>query len=125
VVSVTSWVMAELVRVFHKLSTTEAQAMVDALVESRVPFVWKGTSVKRVLRTDLSLQEEILLLLAGETAPIPMEELQRWTGYEDAGYFRRLLRKLDKDRWVHYSDGMVEILPPGSGVVMRLIQKRA
>src|SRR5713101_513921 len=35
-----SWVLAELLRVFHGISTEEAQQIVDALVERKHPLIW-------------------------------------------------------------------------------------
>src|SRR5712664_1578229 len=36
-----SWVMAELVRIFHQVSLADAQATVNALVERKHPIVWQ------------------------------------------------------------------------------------
>ena len=40
VVSASNWILAELVRVFHNLSIEEAQQLVDAIAERRVPLIW-------------------------------------------------------------------------------------
>src|SRR3972149_2191947 len=60
VLAVTSWVMAELVRVFHGVSTEEAQTLVDVLAERRIPLVWKSGEIRRVLNPDLPLKDQIL-----------------------------------------------------------------
>ncbi|MBK8009408.1 MAG: hypothetical protein IPK23_14050 [Rhizobiales bacterium] len=40
-----SWVLAELVRIFHGVSIQEAQDAVDALIERKLPLIWDlGTS---------------------------------------------------------------------------------
>jgi hypothetical protein len=49
------WVMAEFVRIFHGLSTDEATATVDALVERTTPLIWEVNGKKRILNTDLPL----------------------------------------------------------------------
>src|SRR5690606_29767773 len=41
VVAIASWVMAELVRIFHNVSTKEAQDTVDALIERKTPLIWE------------------------------------------------------------------------------------
>src|SRR5260370_40273645 len=46
VVSLCNWVMGELVRVFHGLTVTDAQKVVDALVEVRIPVIWSDGAVK-------------------------------------------------------------------------------
>ena|SRR5215831_1318490 len=43
VLSSCNWIMAELVRVYHNLSTEEAQRLADTLVERRIPLIWRGT----------------------------------------------------------------------------------
>lgn len=123
VVGIASWIMAELLRVFHNLTTDQAQAMVDALVDTRIPFVWKSASAKRVLRKDMSLHDEVLLLLAGEPLPVQISDLLKWTGYKNKGYFLRLLRKLHDDRLVHLSEDRseVQILPPGTTAVADIV----
>src|SRR5258708_576089 len=35
-----SWIMAELVRIFHGVTTEEAQQTVDALIERKSPIIW-------------------------------------------------------------------------------------
>ena len=49
VLSMTSWIVAELVRVFHGVSTEEAQAVVNNLAERRLPLAWKSGDIRRVL----------------------------------------------------------------------------
>src|SRR6185437_16022447 len=63
VYSMSSWIMAELVRIFHGVSTHEAQEAVDALVERKLPLIWDTGAVKRVLDTDLSNRDQTLALL--------------------------------------------------------------
>jgi hypothetical protein len=117
VLSNCNWIMAELIRVYHGLSTVEAQRLVDALVERRVPLIWEGEDVRRVLNPKLSLQDQVLLLVS--TAPaeqLSTADLIDWTGTKNKAYFRTLLRKLHQKRLIEFSsDGSrVQILPPGS-----------
>jgi hypothetical protein len=44
-----SWLMAELVQIFHNVTLIEAQEAVDSLVERRHPLVWEVEDKKRVL----------------------------------------------------------------------------
>ena len=43
-----SWVLAELVRIFHGVPIQEAQEAVDALAERKVPLIWQIGDMKRV-----------------------------------------------------------------------------
>ncbi len=126
VLAISSWVMAELVRVFHGLSADEAQQVVDALVERRVPLVWTGEDVRRVLDPNLPLKDQVLLLLGSSPSRIRLADLLSWCGYKDKGYFLRLLRRMHRDRLVQLSadESSVQILPPGSKAVEALVESR-
>ncbi len=126
VLSMASWVMAELVRVFHTLTTDEAREVVDALIERRVPLVWQSGSMKRVLDPKLPLKDQILLLLSSAPAEVSVDDLIAWTGYKKRAYFIRLLRKLHDSRLVELGNegASVLILPPGAEAVQKFIESK-
>lgn len=127
VLSMCNWVMAELVRVFHKLATvTEAQKVVDLLAEVRIPVIWSDGNVKRVLRPELRLNEQLLLLVAASVPDVTSQELIDWTEYDDKKYFMRTLRGLHTKRFLEFTEGTdkVKILPPGAKFVMDLVRKK-
>jgi len=123
VLSMANWVMAELVRVLHGLTVDEVQALVDGLAERRVPLVWQGQSAKRVLDPDLSLKDQLLLLIHSAPTPVFTADLLSWTGYKSKAYFLRLLRQMRAQRLVELSGDETEVhtLPPGSLYVEKLI----
>jgi hypothetical protein len=125
VVSASSWIMAELIRVLHGLDTKEAQRIADDLSERRIPLVWKSGDLRRVLRVGLSLKDQVLLLLASTVTRTPLESLFTWSGYKDMNYFRRCIRELHSNRLIefHESAGEVELLPPGAEYVAKLVVK--
>ena len=126
VISVCNWIMAELIRVFHKTSIHEAQTIVDALSELRIPLIWQADDVKRVLDTTLNLRSQVLLLTATSPGRVHAEELLRWCDYKDRKYFFKLLRQLHSKRLIEYrADETLEILPPGSQIVSQLIAAKA
>jgi hypothetical protein len=116
VVSISSWILAELVRVFHTLSTDEAQRVVTELVERRLPLVWRSGDLRRVLKPELPLRSQVLVLLASASTKVRSDELLRWTGYKSKSYFTRLLRQLHDGRLIEFDEvgGEVELLPPGA-----------
>lgn len=122
VLSLSNWIMAELVRVLHGLTLQEAQQIVDALAERRVPLVWVGDGVRRVLNPTLPLKNQVLLLLASSPTPALTAELMGWTGYKNRAYFLRLLRGMHEERLLELStdQARVEILPPGADAAQRL-----
>jgi hypothetical protein len=119
VLALANWIMAELVRVFHGMTTDEAQRVVDALAERRLPLVWQIGDVKRVLDPSISLKGQILLLLCSSSTQILVGDLHSWIEYENVKYFRSLLRDLHTNRFLELSDNekCVEILPPGTRYV--------
>jgi hypothetical protein len=127
VLSMSNWIMGELVRVYHNLTTAQAQQLVDALVEVRLPAVWTGDDgVKRVLETSLKLNEEILLLAAVSMPDVTAEQLIEWIEYDDVKYVMRTIRNLHKNRLIEFTEktGRVRILPPGTKAVEQLIRKK-
>jgi hypothetical protein len=126
VVSMSSWIMGELVRVFHKVSVQEAQEIVDSLVERRIPLVWNIAGMKRVLDPNLSLKDQILLLISSSPTPVLIDDLFLWCDYNNRQYFAKTLRQLHKIRFLELSTALntVQILPPGSLYISQLIAAR-
>ncbi len=116
VLGMVNWVMAELVRVFHSLSTTDAQQVVTQLVERRIPIIWQIGDIKRVLDTTLKLPDQTLLLIASCPAVCDTDELFTWLDYKNRGYFNKLLRDLHAKRMIELSSDSTsaQILPPGA-----------
>jgi hypothetical protein len=116
VLALANWIMAELVRVFHNMTTDEAQKVVDVLAERRLPLVWQIGDVKRVLDPSIPLKDQILLLSCSSPTQILVADLHSWIEYENIKYFRSSLRDLHANRFIELSDNetCVEILPPGT-----------
>lgn len=127
VLSSCNWVMAELVRVFHNVSIQEAQQIVDRLAERRMPLLWIGENMRRVLDPKMGLQEQMLVLLSTSPEKIAISDLKSWTGYKNNAYFKKLLREMHDNRLIELaSDGSTAlILPPGDKIASELIAKRS
>lgn len=126
VVTTANWIMAELVRVLHQLpSMDDAQAVVDALAERRIPLIWQDGDTKRVLDPKMSLPEQILVLLAAGSGPTPAGDLLAWTECSGRSYFNKLLRRLHNNREIEFNEqeDEVQILPPGSKRAAEVIAK--
>jgi len=126
VVSSCNWVIAELVRVFHNLSTADAQNVVGTIVERRIPLIWEGENMRRVLDPTLTLGAQVLLLLSTSTGKVATSDLLNWTGYENRNYFYKLLRELHGERMIELAadEKHALILPPGSDEAAKIVQKR-
>jgi len=125
VVSISSWIMAELARVFHNTSTDIAQQCVDNLVERKTILVWNSGEIRRVLKKNLSLKENIFILLSSCSGKSTSVKLLKWTEYKNTRYFLRLLRKLHSDRLIEFNEtaDSIVLLPPGSEYATELLQR--
>lgn len=125
VVSMCSWILGELIRVFHNTTVIEAQQTVDFVTSRKIPLVWETGGVKRILNPAYSLKDQILLLIASSSSKTKTEDLLNWIEYKDKGYFMKSLRLLHKARMVELSknEKEVSILPPGMTYIEKLIAK--
>ena len=97
------WVVAELVRIFHGVSTADATAVVDALVERAVPSVWAVGSTRRVLVPGMSMKDQTLLLLYGPAGWVTEADLVRDVEHSNPSIYRRdVLVRAHKDRLIEY-----------------------
>jgi hypothetical protein len=104
VVHASKWILAELVRVLHRLPVDEASALVDALVERQVPLVWTVGGHRRVLDPNMRNTDKALLLLHGSAGPVDEAELADWVEHETLAHFRRdVLKPLHKKKLIEYS----------------------
>lgn len=125
VVSIASWILAEMVRVFHDISTEEAQQIVDNLTERRILLVWKSGDIRRVLNPNMSLRDQILILIGSVAGKAKVDDVFSWTGSKNSQYFRKTIRQLHNRRFVELYEGVgeIEILPPGADYVADLLSK--
>lgn len=117
VLSSCSWIMAELVRIFHQMPLLEAQGVVDALVSRSHPLVWGVDNIKRVLDPGLKKSDQVLILLYSQTGWTDIRLLGSWVEYANKSLFRsRVLIPLHKARLIEFSqvDGQARITPKGS-----------
>ncbi|MBI2858770.1 MAG: hypothetical protein HYX90_06810 [Chloroflexi bacterium] len=115
VLSVSSWIMAELIRVFHDISIEDAQRLADSLIERRTPLVWHSGDIRRVLNPDLGLRDQVLVLLSNCLSPVVTTDLLRWLEPRNPAYLYKVLRTMHGDRLVELSsdETTVQLLPPG------------
>lgn len=109
------WLVAEIVRLLHNLTTEEATALVDALVQREVAWIWSDADLKRVLKLGLTWRQQTLAVLLSEAGPIAVEDLVRWLEHPQVRDYRKVLRQLHRARQVEYDEAAqkVHLLPPG------------
>lgn len=129
VFSMASWVVAELVRIFHNTTTKEAQEAVDALIERKSPIIWEIGDVRRVLDPTMSARDQTLLLLHQRPAWVSVAEVAKWVEYSSVAMFRtRVLAPLHKARFLEYDrkTEKLKLSPRGTEEVeARLLKTRA
>ena len=129
VYSMASWILAEIVRIFHSITTKEAQEIVDELVERRHPLIWDVEGVRRVLDPDMSKADQSLLLLYSKPAWVSEKDLVQWVEYSTLSMFRKHILIPSHDaRLMEYdqSQGRVRISPLGSAdVESRILKTRS
>jgi hypothetical protein len=116
VLSMANWVMAELVRIFHNVSLTEAEASVDSLVQKRNRVIWEVEGTKRVLDPAMKKPDQTLLLLYSESGWTDAAKLCSWVEYSSLYLNKsRILDPLHKDRMIEYDggNGRAQITPLG------------
>ncbi len=123
VIAIASWILAEMVRVFHDLTTEEAQQLVDNLAERRLTLVWKAGNIRRVLNPNLSLKDQTFLLIGSVAGKVAVEQLFSWTEQKNRAYFNKLIRSLHEKRYIEFSSssGEIELLPPGAEYITELL----
>lgn len=125
VVSMCSWIIGEMVRVFHNIPIDQAQAIIDSLTSRKVPLIWSVGNIKRVLTPSTSLKNQMLLLIGADAIKTKVDDLFIWIENKDKAYFLKTLRQLHKLRFVELAsdEKYVEILPPGTAHIEDIIIK--
>lgn len=125
VLYMSKWLLAELVRVLHILTTTEATEIVEALIKRQVALVWTSGEKKRVLKTGLTWTKKTLLLLLSETGEVAETDLYRWIEHKSLPVYRRdVLRPGHKERLWEYdeTDHKIRLLTPGIEAAEQVIR---
>ncbi len=109
VVACADWVMAELVRLFHQVTTAQAQTIVEGLISKQIPTVWQVGQRKRVIsppERKLKTTEKILLLLYdAHPNSLTSRDLASWTDYDPknrARFRNELLKQLHDDDLIDF-----------------------
>jgi hypothetical protein len=126
VLYMSKWLVAELVRVLHTLTTTEASEIVEALIERQLALVWSSGDKRRVLRPGLTWKKNTLLLLLSETGEVAEADLFRWIEHKSLAVFRRdVLRPGHKERLWEYDDATrtIHLLIPGVEAAEQIVHE--
>jgi len=118
------WLVAELARLLHTLTTEEATAIVDDLIEREVAWVWTHGNKKRVMRTGMTWKQQTLVLMLTEAGDVDEADLFQWLEHPGLPSFRRdVLKQMHKARLIEYDtdERTVRLLPPGVTAAEELV----
>lgn len=124
VLYISKWLMAELVRLLHGLTTDEATELVEALVEREVSLVWKWDDKRRVIKTGLTLRQQTLLLLSSVNTASE-SELCGWLEHKRPADLRKdVLRPMHRSKLLDFDETNDELrlLPPGVAAAEGLVR---
>lgn len=97
-----SWVLAELIRIYHTGNIDTAQKIVDSLVEVKLPLIQDFNGFLKVLDPTLSLPSKILVILHHKGKDgVTATELVKWLGSKNIYKRSYELIKLD---YIHKED---------------------
>ncbi len=116
VLQMSKWIIGEIIRIFHNISTEEAQAIVEFISQREISLVWEINGKRRVLDTSLSMPQKTLVLLYGESSGMNEGDLVDFTEHSNSSVYRRdVLRKLHKEKLIEYDAqiGLAHISPLG------------
>lgn len=116
VISMCQWIMAELVRVFHSVTTEQATAAVDSIVERNLPLLWHVNGKTRILAQGLNARDKMLLLLYGSPQSLPVSHIVKSIEYSNATQFKtKVAAPAHKARLIDFdmSTWMLTISPLG------------
>lgn len=99
VVSCCDWVMAEFVRLFHRVTADEARRIVEGLVERRCPPVQDFGDFLKTLNPGWGPSERIIVLLYERAKTgATKDELSGWLKPEQRANLDRTLKSLEHDK---------------------------
>lgn len=127
VLQMAKWIMAELVRALHDVSTEQASEIVESLADRETPLIWEVNGKKRLMTTSLSMRAKALLLLHASNGPIAEADLLSWIEHSNGSAFRRdVLRPAHKARELEYDADTrtIQISPLGIKYVEESILPR-
>jgi hypothetical protein len=114
------WLMAEFFRLGNELPLDQAEAAVAALIQRRIPVVYKAGEFRRILKPTLDRKAEIMVLLYNESSGATVPDLQAWSRIPVSS-LNRYLDELDADRLVRVEpEGRTRrifLLPSGERLV--------
>jgi len=113
VIATLDWILAELVRLYHSVSASEAQRIIEALVRREVPMIQEFDGKPRVLKTLSHADHVLVLLYWWGDRPISRADLNSWLPANMRKNASRVLRALHDAYLITLSDDTAHITQLG------------
>ncbi|MBC7129301.1 MAG: hypothetical protein H5T45_06195 [Thermoplasmatales archaeon] len=102
VVSSCDWIMAEFVRLYYSNDATEAQKIINSIVERKVPIIEEFGEDIKILNPDLSVSDKILLILYKRHPNYVLtSDLKKWIKTKSPAHITTVLRWLDNEAKIY------------------------
>ena len=102
VVSACDWIMAEFVRLYYTTKPTEAQKIVNSIVERKVPIIEEFGEDIKILNPNLSVPDKILLILYKKHPNYVLtSDLKKWIKTKSPAHITNVLRRLDNESKIY------------------------
>lgn len=124
VLRIAKWILSELIRVFHGVSSEEATQQISMLSERDITVIWRVNGKIRVLDPKLSMLSKTLLVLYSVAGAVSERDLVDWLEHSNTSVYRRdILKKAHRERLLEYDpDTRTATLSPlGSRQAERLL----
>lgn len=123
ILSSCKWILAEIIRIESNLDPNTTLALIEKVTQRDIEGIWEEGDIKRLLVTNINLQEKILFLLFDKN-PLADEELRDIIENKDKSYFKKTLKKLHADRLIEYKhNGQCFLSPKGRKEAESIILK--
>ncbi len=117
IVYMSKWILAEMIRIFHTLSISEAHELVEKIVEKEIPIVWAVFNKKRVLNTNLNFDNKTLVLLFSEyPKKVKEKDLFSWVEHSNLSTYKKIIKNLHKERFIEYDKTSSSIIISPLGI---------
>lgn len=105
------WILAEFIRLYHKVSANDATKIIDGIVTRKVPVIEDFDGSLKVLNPKLKVSGYILVLLYERgSAGANFSELEKWVRPSMRGNLRRTLNGMVDDALLHENDAGIYFL---------------
>lgn len=116
VMSSATWILAEFIRVYGRLSMNEAQRLVDTLAVKEYPVMMEYEGEIFITRPGLTSKEEVLILLYRQPKG-DFDFLFSKTRDSNVSRFRETLADMVKSKLVGVKNGEYFLMPQGSKTI--------